>query len=117
MKLIPSQNERKYITQASGEKEGRVTKELSQEFSRRESQNVGALFKRDDFLLNQRVRVQSGSVRGTSRNVNVENQEPTQDRSQKDLHPERDAATYRSTHYKNSDPDEIFYSNNPYQTE
>ena len=41
-----------YITQVSEEIEDRVTKKLSQEFSRRENCIIGALSRLDDFLLN-----------------------------------------------------------------
>ena len=41
-----------YITQVSEEIEGRVTKKLSQEFSRTENRILGALAKLDDFLMN-----------------------------------------------------------------
>ena len=41
-----------YITQVSEEIEGRVTKKLSQEFSRTENQILGALARLDDFLMN-----------------------------------------------------------------
>ena len=40
------------ITQVSGEIEERVTKELSQEFSRTENRILGALARLDDFLMN-----------------------------------------------------------------
>ena len=45
-----------YIAQVSEEIEGRVTKRLSQEFSRTESRILGALSKLDEFLLNPQVR-------------------------------------------------------------
>ena len=41
-----------YITQVSEEIEGRVTKRLSQKFSRTEKQILGALASLDDFLMN-----------------------------------------------------------------
>ena len=41
-----------YITQVSEEIVGRVTKKLSQEFSRTENRILGALAKLDDFLMN-----------------------------------------------------------------
>ena len=44
------------ITQVSEEIKGRVTKKLSQEFSRTESRILGALSKLDEFLLNPQVR-------------------------------------------------------------
>ena len=46
-----------YITQVSGEIEGRVAKTLSQESSRTESRILGALYKLDEFLLNPQIRM------------------------------------------------------------
>ena len=46
-----------HITQVSEEIDGRVTKKLSQEFSRTERQFSGALSKLDQFLLNPQVRL------------------------------------------------------------
>ena len=69
---VPRINE-EYITQVSEEIEGRVMKKLSQEFIRTESQILGALSKSDEFLLNPQVRGQSGTVPGTSRNMNIKN--------------------------------------------
>ena len=69
----------------SKEIEGRVTKKLSQNFSRTKSRILGALSKLDEFRLNPQVRVHSGTAPETSRNPNRENQEPDEDRSQNDL--------------------------------
>ena len=44
-----------HISQVSEEIEGRVTKKLSEEFSRTESRILGALSKLDEFLLNPQV--------------------------------------------------------------
>ena len=77
-----------YITQVSEEIEGRVTKKLSQDFSRTESRILGALSKVDEFLLNPQVRTCSVAVPGTSKNNNSENREPTGDRSLDDPCPE-----------------------------
>ena len=49
---VPRINE-EFITQVSEQIKGRVTKKLSQEFSRTESRILGALSKLDEFLLNQ----------------------------------------------------------------
>ena len=70
---VPRINE-EYITQVSEEIEGRVTKKLSQEYSRTESRILGALSKLDEFLLNQQIRRHSGTVPETFRNTNVDNQ-------------------------------------------
>ena len=77
-----------YITQVSVEFEGRVTKNLSQEFSRTKSRILIALSKLDEFLLNPQARVHSEPVPETSRNSNRENQGAKEDRFQNDPHPE-----------------------------
>ena len=77
-----------YISQVSEEIEGRVTKELSKEFSKTESRILGALSKLDEFLLNPRVRTCSVAVQGTSGNANSENRETHGDRSSNDPYPE-----------------------------
>ena len=63
---------------------GRLTKEPSQEFSRIQIQFLAALSKLDKFLVHQHVPVQSGTVAGTSRNMNIEIQKPTEHRFQND---------------------------------
>ena len=102
---VPRINEED-ITQVSEEIEGRVTKKLSQEFSRTESHILGALSKLDEFLLNPQLRTHSGTVPGTFRNTNVEKQEPNEDRSQDGPHPEVGPSVYQSRHSIDSDPDE-----------
>ena len=77
---VPRNNE-EYIMQVSEEIEGRATKKLTQEFIKTESRILGALSKLDNFLLNPLLRTLSGTVPETSRNTDVENQEPTGDRS------------------------------------
>ena len=99
---VPRINE-DYITQVSEEIEGRVAKKLSQEFSRTESRILGALSKLDEFLLNPQIRTHSGTVPGTFRNTNVENQETNEDDSQSDIHPE--AGIFRSQTTQNSSPE------------
>ena len=99
---VPRINE-EYITQVSEEIEGRVTEKLSQEFSRTESRILGALSKLDEFLLNQQIQTHSGTVPGTFRNTNVENQGTNEDDSQSDLHPE--AGIFRSQITQNSGPE------------
>ena len=71
-----------YMSQFSEEIEGRVTKKLSEEFSKTESRILGALSKPDEFLLNPQVRTCSVIVPESSRNNNSENQETTGDRSE-----------------------------------
>ena len=92
-----------YITQVSVEIEGRVTKKLSQEFSRTESRILGTLSKLDDFLLNPQIRKPSGTVPATFRNINVENQGTIEDDSQSDPHPE--AGMFRTQTTQNSGPE------------
>ena len=75
---VPRINE-EYITQVSEEIEGRVTKKLSQEFSRTESRILDALSKLDELLLNQQIQTHSRTVPGTFRNTNVENQGMNED--------------------------------------
>ena len=94
---------KEYITQVSEQIEGRVTKKLSEEFSRTESPNLGALSELDEFLLNPQIRTHSGTVPGTFRNTNVENQGTNEDDSQSDPHPE--AGIFRSQTTQNSGPE------------
>ena len=91
------------ISQVSEENEGRVTKKLSQDFSRTESLILGVLSKLDEFLLNPQIRTHSGTVRGTCRNTSVENQGTNEDDSQSDPHPE--AGIFRSQITQNSGPE------------
>ena len=77
-----------YIKQISEEIEGRVTKKLSQEFSRTENRILGALARLDDFLMNPLLQGHSGTTPETSRNVLSINQGTNEDDSQSDLHPE-----------------------------
>ena len=96
-------NNEDYITQVSEEIEGRVTRKLSQEFSGTESRIFGALSKLDEFLLNSQIRTHSGTVSGTFRNTNVENQATTENDSQSDPRPE--AGILRSQTTQNSGPE------------
>ena len=61
-----------YITQASEEIEGLVTKKLFHQFNSTESRISGAVYKLDEFLLNLQVRKQSLTVLETSRKTGVE---------------------------------------------
>ena len=70
-----------YIVHVSKEIEVRVTKKLSQEFSRTESRILGALPKFDEFLWKPQIRTLFGTVPGTFRNTDVENQQPNGDHS------------------------------------
>ena len=86
------------MTQVSEEIEGRVIKNLSQEFSRTQSRILCALSKLEEFILNRQVQTESWSILRTSRNTDVENQEPIGDRSQNDPHPEVGFSVYRFRH-------------------
>ena len=82
-----------YITQVAEEIEGRVTKKLSQEFSRTENRILGALARLDDFLMNPLLQGHSGITPETSRNVFSINQGTNEDDSQSDPHPDADLFT------------------------
>ena len=73
-----------YITQLSQEIEGRVTKKLSQEYSRTENCILGALARLDDFLLNPLIQGHSVSALETPRNTLSTNQGMNEDESQSD---------------------------------
>ena len=100
-----------YIAQVSEEIEGRVTKKLSQEFSKTVSRILGALSKLGDILLNPQIRTFSGTTPGTFRNNDVENQEPSGDRSQNDPHPEVGFSACRASNLTDSDPEETSHRN------
>ena len=93
-----------YMSQVSEEIEGRVTKKLLKEFSRRESRVLGALSKLDEIPLNPQVRSSSVAVPGTSRNSKSENGEPTGDRSLDDPCPE---VRFSSQHSGNLNSPEV----------
>ena len=78
----------RYKTQVSEEIQGRVTKKLSQDFSRTENRILGALARLDDFLMNPLLQGHSGITPETSRNVFSINQGTSKDDSQSDPHPE-----------------------------
>ena len=90
--------------------EGRVSKKLSQEFSKTESRILGALSKLDEFLLNPQVWTFSGTDPGSFRNADVKNQEPSRDRSQNDPHLEVEFFACYASNLTDSDPDETSHS-------
>ena len=94
---VPRINE-EYITQVSKEIESRITKKLSQEFSRSESRILGALSKLDEFLLDPQITTHSETVPETFRDTNVENQGTNEDDSQSDPHPEVGPSVCQSRH-------------------
>ena len=89
-----------YITQVSEEIEGRVTKKLSQEFSRTENRILGALARLDDFLMNPLLQGHSGNTPETSGNASKTNQGTNEDDPQSDPHPE--ASIFSSQTFRNS---------------
>ena len=99
-----------YIAQFSEEMEERVTKKLSQKFSKTESRILGALSKLDEFFLNPQIRTFSGTVPETFRDADVENQEPSGDPSQKDPYPEVEFSACRASNLSDSDLDETSHS-------
>ena len=104
-----------YITITSVEIEGWVTKKLSQELSRTVSRILGALSKLDGFPLDLQTWTLSGTVPGTSRNNDLENWEPTGDRSLSDPQHEMEFSARRSSSSTDSNPEEpshkYFHSN------
>ena len=92
-----------YITQVSEDVECRVTKKLSQVFSRTESRNLDALSVLDDFLMNPLSQGHSGNAPVTSRNAFGTNQGTNEDDSQSDSHPE--AGIFCSQNTQNSGPE------------
>ena len=50
------------------------------------------------------------SIPGTSRNTDMENQEPNEDRCQNDSRPEVSSSVYQSPHPIDSDPNETSYT-------
>ena len=77
-----------YITRVSEEVVVRVTKMLSQEFSRTENPVLGALARLGDFLMSPLVQGHSVTVSVTSRNALSTSQGTNEDDSQSDPHPE-----------------------------
>ena len=90
-----------YITQVSEEIEGRVTRKLSQEFSRIENRILGALARLTDFLMNRLIQGHAGTTPETSRNVFSINQGTNEDDSQSNPHPE--AGLFNNHTTQNSD--------------
>ena len=70
-----------YIIQVSEEIEGRVTKKLSQEFSRTENRILGALARLDDLLINPLIQGHCGTAAETSRNALCTSQGTNEDDS------------------------------------
>ena len=73
-----------YITKVLEEVEGRVTKNLSQEFSRKENRILGALYRLDDFLMNPLIQGHSRTAPEKSRKAFSTSQGTNEDDSQSD---------------------------------
>ena len=100
----PPKSQEDYITQVSKENEGRVTKKLSQVFSRKENRILGALPRLEDFLMNPLLQGHSGAATETSRNAFSVNQGTNEDDSQSDPHPE--AGLFHNQMTQNSGPED-----------
>ena len=107
--FIPEMTE-DHITHVSEEFGGKVTKKLSQEFSRTESRILVALSRLDEYLLNPQVRTCSVAVPGTSRINNSENRETTGDGSLTDLYPKVEFSACRTSNLTYSDPEETSHN-------
>ena len=90
-----------YNTQVSEEFQGRVTKKLSQEFSKTENRMMGAPAQLDHFLMNPLFQDHTGTAPKTSRNAFGKKQGTNEDDSESDPHPE--AGFLCSQTAKNSD--------------
>ena len=97
-------SQKDYITQVSEGIEGRVTKKLSQEFSKTEKRILGPLARLDDFLMNPLIQSHSRTAPETPRNAYRVNQGTNEDDSQSDSHPE--ASIFRSQLTQNSGPED-----------
>ena len=93
-----------YITQVFEEIEGRVTKKLSQVFSRTENRVLGALARLGDLLMNPLIQGHSGTAPEASRNVFSISQGTNEDDSQSNPHPE--AGIFNNQMTQNSGPED-----------
>ena len=93
------------ITHFPEEIEDRVTKKLSKEFRRTESDILGALSLLDEFL-NPLIQGHSGTAPETSRNTLGTNQGANEDDSQRHPHPEAIVSESQTT--RNSGPDDNY---------
>ena len=93
-----SRSQEDYITQVFEEIEGRVTKKLSQEFSRKENRILGALSRLDDFLMNPLIQGHSATTPEASRNTHDTNEGTNEDDCHSDPHPAAGIFQSRTTH-------------------
>ena len=93
-----------YITQVSEEIEVRVSKKLSQEFSRTENRILGALARLDDFLMSPLIQGHSVTIQETSRNALSTSQGTNENDSQIDPYPE--AGIFQNQMTQSSGPED-----------
>ena len=84
-----------HIPQVSEEIEGKVTKKLSQLFSRTENRILSALSRLDDYLKNPLIQGYSRTAPETYRNAFGRNQRANEDDSLSHPHPEQASSTTR----------------------
>ena len=108
--MLEPESTQDYISQVSGEIEGRVTKKLSKEFSRTVSRILGALSKVEEFLSNPQVGTCSVAVPGTSRNIGSENREPTGNHSPGNPCPEAVFSTQHSSNLNGAELEETHHT-------
>ena len=104
---VPRNNE-EHIKQVFGEAAGRATKINVPGVEQHRVLHfgiLGALSELDEFLLKSQIRTHSRSFPGTSRNTNVENQEPNEHCSHDDPHPNVGPSVYQPRHSNDSEPD------------
>ena len=100
-KTRTSPDHKRTVTRVSEEIEGRVTKRLSQEFSRTENRIIARV---DDFLIKPLIQGHSGITSETSRNALSTSQGTNEDDSQSDPHPE--AGIFHNQTTQNSGPED-----------
>ena len=105
---IVAKSQEEDIAQVSEENDSRVTKMLSQEFSRTESRILGTIFNPHDFLLDPLIQGYSGTTPDASRNTLSTNQWTNEDDLQSDSHPEANVSQSQTT--RNSGPDDTYDS-------
>ena len=103
-KTRTSPDHKRTVTQISEEIEGRVTKRLSQEFSRTENRILGAIARVEDFLMKLLIQAHPGIASETSRNALSTSQRTNDNDSQSDPHPE--AGIFHNQTTQNSGPED-----------
>ena len=93
-----------YTTQVFEEIEGKVTKRLSQEFSKTGNRILDQLSRLDDFLINPLIQSHSGTALEMCRIPFSTNQRTSEDNSQSDPHTEAGIFQSETTH--NSGPED-----------